>query len=146
MLTGTAASRRIEIAVRTGNFVVPFAAIGDLDGDRRDDVLIDAASDDYNRLDLLSGRHARGAVRLRRARPPLIDVPGADIVLEAAEAEGDIDADGRPDLLVAYAPVGHTDWRWAIVFGDDPLTPVDVLRASPAVTPLPAVPPGPASS
>jgi hypothetical protein len=145
MLTGTAASRRIEIAVRTGNFVVPFAAIGDLDGDRRDDVLIDAASDDYNRLDLLSGRHARGAVRLRRARPPLIQAPGADIVLEAAEAAGDVDADGRRDLLVAYASSATRTGggRSSSATTHSPRSTCRVDQRSPCA---PAVPPGPASS
>jgi len=115
-------------------------AVGDLDGDEIDDLLVGAPGKDF------SGRANAGAVYgfLGRASwPSLLQAPGdADLVIMGAfgpdgfgavlDVVGDINDDGTDDLVVGapFAPVGGNGLAGrAYVFGGGAFTPPLTLDA-----------------
>ena len=130
VVTGKRSGRPVLLPGRGGgsitgiNWVSQPAGIGDLTGDRRDDLLVGAPGG----LSVLSGRRVRGRRRVGRLGRP--KVVAKDI--ELSQAAGDLDGDGARDLLV-----GYDEEHWAIVYGKAPLTPVSVRGPGAGVAALP---------
>ena len=118
--------RRSHLWERDRNLYV--TAIGDLDGDGRDDL---TANDPElgPSLNVVLGRRWRGGVRAGRARPPgvrdLVTDPGGVLLTQGV---GDVSGDGVPNGFVRDAQPTEESYseRIFVVFGRRPLQPVSL--------------------
>ena len=93
-------ARGFRIAPRTG--VPAVAGAGDLNADRRGDVLVGDLNAGHGRAYVIFGRHRRGSVSLQRLRGRgfLIHAPRSYLIGAALDGAGDVDQDGRDDVIV----------------------------------------------
>jgi FG-GAP-like repeat len=132
---GRRSTRPVKLPGRAGltvtgtGSVTPFVGLGDLTGDRRDDLLV--GGDRHNGLWLVRGRRAHGRV----AFPQMRAVGPNEFTL--AQPIGDVDGDGHLDLLVA---AGIDNVHFSVVYGADPFAPVDVTVPGTAAVRLPPPP------
>jgi outer membrane protein assembly factor BamB len=116
---------------------VAVAGVGDVNGDRLDDVLIGAPwADNNGRVNsgsayLVFGHSSRSTVTLSSLGGGglRIDGAGSDYLGSAVAGAGDVNGDGRPDLLLGApaAPIGSTTGGTAyVVFGSSATGTLDL--------------------